>query len=359
MASCPLRRAGALSQQNVASRGVLPWPVPFDAGIGGLLDAMLQGRPPATWVWLAVVLGAAGSIPVVSSSGADSGDGDTGRPATHSGVKSIDRAVAILNVFTREHAELTLSEIARRSGLTTSTAYRLLSALQAHGLVEQVANKRYALGPHVRRLAHMATARPALREAAAPVMRWLRDITGETVGLHVLTSGPRRLVIDQVESRHDLRRIYTGLGEPIPVHEGAPGKVLLAYLPLQERESVLAHKLEAATAQTIVEPGALRREIDRVRERGYATSIEERVPGIRTLAVPVWDHTNVVIASLSVTGPGLRLTRERLRDLLRPAVRAGHELSAQLGFVTGANVDGHVGHGWSSEDVGDLSVPRP
>lgn len=257
-----------------------------------------------------------------------------GRPSgQRSGVQSLDRVVAILDAFSRDRPELGMSEIARMTGLTSSTAYRLLSALEAHDLVRQVNNRRYALGVHVRRLAHVASVRVTLQDTARPVLTGLRDVSGETVGLHVLQADFTRTVVDQAESREALRRTYTEFGEAIPLHQGAPGKVLLAYLPRDAREAVLAGPLEAATRRTIVDPNALRREIDAIRRRGCAFSYEERVLGIRTAAVPVRDHTGAVVASISVTGPATRMTKRRAREVAPLAVRAGGELSAQLGFM--------------------------
>lgn len=273
-----------------------------------------------------------GTLPAMSGDGQAIRD-DVQSPGPRSGVLVVDRAVAILNTFTRDRPEIGMSEISRMTGLTTSTTHRLLAGLQAHDLVRQVADRRYALGPHVLRLAHVANARISLTEAALPVMRWLRDESGETVGLHVLQADHLRIVVDQVESREALRRTYTGLGEPIPLHQGAPGKVLLAYLSRDAREAILARPLEAATASTIIDADVLRAEVQDIRRRGYAFSFEERVPGIRTVAVPVWDHTGTVIACISVTGPATRLTKARLSELAPLAVQGGRELSAQLGFV--------------------------
>jgi DNA-binding IclR family transcriptional regulator len=249
-------------------------------------------------------------------------------------VQTLDRAVAILDCFTADRQELGLSEIARSTGLTTSTAHRLLVSLQFHGLVRRVPDRRYTLGPHLLRLARAAHPGVDLQVVALPVMRRLRNATGETVGLHVL-SGHCRLVVDQVESREPLRRTYTELEERIPLHQGAPGKVLLAFLPAEEREAVLAGPLEAATPATITDPGLLRTELDKINRQGHAFSFEERVVGIRTVAVPIRNHAGAVRASVSVTGPALRVTPQRLKELAPLSVRAGAEISANLGWHDG------------------------
>ncbi|MGH2820897.1 MAG: IclR family transcriptional regulator, partial [Actinomycetota bacterium] len=157
-----------------------------------------------------------------------------------SAVKSLDRAVAILNAFSMERPELAMSEISRLTGLTTSTTHRLLGALQAHGLVRQVGARRYALGPQLRRLARAASVQSDVQDAARPIMQTMRDEGGETVGLHILDPSNQRVVIDQLESHEPLRRTYTELGQRIPLNQGAPGKVLLAHLPPEARDKVLS-----------------------------------------------------------------------------------------------------------------------
>jgi IclR family acetate operon transcriptional repressor len=274
-------------------------------------------------------------VPLMHRSPPDaSPSGSSGGSSGPSEVRSVDRAVAILNVFTFERSELGLSAIAQLTGLTTSTAHRLLNSLLAHGLVQQVSgSKRYALGSHILRLAYIASGHVNVQEAALPVMQRLRDASDETVGLHLLRADNRRMVIDQVESHKPLRRTYTELGEPIPLHQGAPGKVLLAFLSPEAREAILAAPLEAVTEVTPTDPQELRAELAGIRERGYALSFGERVRDIHTVAVPVANHTGNVVAALSITGPTARMPRERLEALAKLASEAAIELSADLGYV--------------------------
>ena len=262
----------------------------------------------------------------------DRRDGQGGAPARE--VRSLDRAIAILNAFSRKRNELGVSEIAKITGLNTSTTHRLLGSLAANGLVQQVSgSKRYALGPHILRLSYIASGHVNVQEAALPVMRRLRDSSDETVGLHLLRADNRRVVVDQVESHKPLRRTYTEMGEPIPLHQGAPGKVLLAFLSPEARDAILAAPLEAATEVTPTDAGDLREELELIRHRGYALSFGERVPDIHTVAVPVANHTGGVVAALSITGPTVRMPRERLEALAELGIAAGRELSKQLGYV--------------------------
>jgi IclR family transcriptional regulator, acetate operon repressor len=253
------------------------------------------------------------------------------RSTRASGVQSIDRAAMILRSFADHPAEMTLSEIARATGLTTSTAHRLLAAMQQNQLVRQTPGRRYAPGQLLVHLVRKGAVTTTLRDAARPAMVALRNEVEETVGLHSLTPGDERVVVDQVESHQALRRTYTDLGVPIPLPYGAPGKVLCAWLPQARREAVLNQELTQLTPTTVIDPAELRTQLDETVRRGFATSIAERTPGIRSVAAPVFDHNGIVTACLSVSGPEMRMPAERLQDLGGPVRRAAGAASEALG----------------------------
>jgi IclR family acetate operon transcriptional repressor len=247
------------------------------------------------------------------------------------GVQSIDRAAAILRCFAEQRAELTLSEIARATGLTTSTAHRLLGAMQENQLVRQTRNRRYAPGPLLVQLVRGGTVTATLREAALPAMAVLRDEVEETVGLHRLTPNDERIVVDQAESHQALRRTYTELGVPIPLPYGAPGKVMCAWLPRTRREAVLREQFDALTATTVTDPKVLRTQLGEIRSRGYALSFAERTPGIRSVAAALFDHDGAVTGCMSVSGPEMRLPAERMEVLGAHVHRAAWTVSEALG----------------------------
>ncbi|MGH8869914.1 MAG: IclR family transcriptional regulator [Actinomycetes bacterium] len=237
------------------------------------------------------------------------GSGPAGR------VQSIDRAAAILRCFVDRHGDLTLSEIARTTGLTTSTAHRLLAAMQHNMIVRQAPDRRYAPGPLLAQLVRGDTVTTTLRKAAMPPMTALRDDVDETVGLHALLPTDERVVVDQAESHQPLRRTYTELGVPIPLPYGAPGKVLLAFLPQDRAEAVLQRPIRHVTPATVTDSEALRDEMAQARRAGYTTSFAERTPGIHTVAAAIFDHRGFVVGCLSVSGPEIRMPVERMRTL--------------------------------------------
>jgi DNA-binding IclR family transcriptional regulator len=245
-------------------------------------------------------------------------------------VQSIDRAVAILRCFDGRRPDLGISDLARSTGLSTSTVHRLLLAMQENGLIRQTADRRYALGPLVVQLARGGGIPNTLRDAAMPVLRALRDDTEETAAVHELHSG-QRVVVDQVESHHQLRRTYTEFGIPVALPLGAPGKVLLAYLPWQQQVDVLAGPLQQVTPQTITDPSVLAGQLDEIRRNGFARSMAERTPGIRTVAAPVFDFSGAVIGCLSISGPEMRMPADRMDQLGEQVVAAAWSVSELLG----------------------------
>lgn len=250
-----------------------------------------------------------------------------------SGVQSIDRAVAILAAFTRERPIAGVSELARLTGMTRSTVHRLLSALTAHSLVQQLPDSTaYALGPRMLTFAEAARGHLTLEGQAQSFMTWLRDRTGETVGLHVLDDTPARRTVAQVESTQALRRTYTDLGVPRPAHHGAPGKALLAFADEATRQRVLRSKLTGPKGTGTTTTAELRRQLDEIVGAGYAISIEERVVGVVAIAAPVHDHTGQVVAALSVSIPAARAGREELETLAPVLIKATKGLSDRLGF---------------------------
>ena len=251
------------------------------------------------------------------------------------GVQSIDRAAAILRCFDARHAELGTTEIARMTGLSTSTAHRLLAAMAANRLVRQTSARRYGLGPLLVQLARSGALPTTLRDTALPFMVALRDEVDETVGLHELMSTGERVVVDQVESRQELRRHYTDVGVPIALPHGAPGKAILSVLPWQTQERWLSRPITPVTERTVTDPAALRRELATARERGWAGSNAERTPGIRAVAAPLFNHTGSAVGALGLSVPTVRMDDARADELGARAKEVAWQVSEALGASAG------------------------
>ena len=258
------------------------------------------------------------------------------RSEARGGVQSIDRAAAILRCFDARHPELGISEVARMTGLSTSTAHRLLAAMASNRLIRQTPDHRYGLGPLLVQLARSGALPTTLRDAALPFMTALRDEVDETVGLHELISTGERVVVDQVESRQELRRHYTDVGVPLPLPHGAPGKAILSVLPWDTQERWLARPIMAVTPRTVTDPEALRAELGEARRRGWAGSNAERTSGIRAVASPLFNHAGEVVGALGLSVPTVRMDDARADELGARVSEVAWQLSEALGATAEA-----------------------
>ncbi len=265
-----------------------------------------------------------------AEAGSGSGNG------TRGGVQSIDRAVAILRCFDAHHSALGISEIARMTGLSTSTTHRLLAAMTSNRLLAQAPDRRYRPGPLLVQLGRSGAVPSTLQGAARPFMVALRDEVDETVGLHELLPSFERVVVDQVESRQELRRHYTDIGVPIALVHGAPGKAMLAALPWSLQQQALSRPIDALTDRTVTDPVELAAELALARERGWAGSDAERTPGIRALAAPVFDHTGGVVGAIGLSVPTVRMDDARADELGARCRDVAWEVSEALGATRDA-----------------------
>lgn len=251
--------------------------------------------------------------------------------SSRSGVQSIDRAVAILRCFDSRHPNLGITEIAHLTGLSTSTAHRLLMSMASNRLVRQTADRRYSLGPLLVQLARNGAMATTFRDIALPFMTTLRDEVDETVGLHTLLSSGERAVVDQVESHQELRRRYTDIGVPVPLHLGAPGRAILSVLPWERQVWWLTQPIERVTPEQITDPDLLRAELAQTRDRGWAHSNAERTIGIRAIAAPIFDHTGTVMGAIGLSVPTVRMNDERAQQLGQRTKEIALEVSEALG----------------------------
>ncbi len=245
------------------------------------------------------------------------------------GVQSVDRALRILEILARS-GECGVTEVAVALDVHKSTAFRLVATLEQHGLVEQVEGRgKYRLGVGLLRLAGATSARLDVVQEARPLCKQLATDTGETVNLATL-SGNSALYLDQVAGTSALQP-HNWVGQHIPLHATSNGKVLLAWLPAAELDTVLGG-LPSYTRMTITTRARLRRELETVREQGYAVAVDELEVGLTAVAAPVRNAHGDVICSMSISGPTFRLSSERVAHVLPLLVQAADELSHRLGW---------------------------
>jgi DNA-binding IclR family transcriptional regulator len=247
------------------------------------------------------------------------------------GLQSVTRAVRSLELIA-EAGELGVSELGRRLGVHKATASRLAATLAERGLIERdPATERYRLGFGLIRLAGAAMAGLDLVSSARPILEDLARDTRETVTLGVL-SGEEMVSIDQVTGASSIVSV-SWVGRRTPLHTTSTGKVFLAFLDEGDRERRLSLPLERATKRSIVDPAQLREQLEDVRRRGYAQTLEELEEGLNAVAAPVRQADGEVVAALSVSGPAFRLRPVDLPRIGRRTIEAADRISRRLGFV--------------------------
>lgn len=243
-------------------------------------------------------------------------------------VQSVDRALCILEALARI-GEAGVTEIAAELDVHKSTAFRLVATLEAHDLVEQVSGRgKYRLGVGVLHLAGATTARLDVVQEARPVCRQLANDTGETVNIAVLSESSA-LYLDQVAGNSALQS-HNWVGQHIPLHATSNGKVLLSGLDRQRLDAVLG-SLQAYTPTTITTKARLRKELETVRQQGYAAATDELEVGLTAVAAPIRNAHGDVIASMSVSGPSFRL-KDRVDEVIALLVDSANEVSHRLGW---------------------------
>jgi DNA-binding IclR family transcriptional regulator len=236
------------------------------------------------------------------------------------------RAIALLKMFSDERPEWGLSDLARAARLNKTTAYRLLTALEAEGMVARTSvSEAWRLGGEAIAMGALALRSTDLMTTARPELEALVRQTGETASLEVLT-GDDVVILDGVEGP-SVVGASSEVGTRWPAHATSTGKVLLAARGRGGR----ARRLAKLTPRTITDPERLERELARVRERGWATANGELEAGYVAVGAPVRDHEGIAVAAISVGGPAVRLTAARIPALAREVVRAADRISRRLG----------------------------
>lgn len=247
---------------------------------------------------------------------------------------SVERAAVLLVELLDGEGPATLSHLADAADLPKSTASRLLSSLERHGLVHQTGQRgSFEPGPAIMRFAHRGAVERTLVELSEPSMQALSDESGETVNIAVPSAyGVEHLA--QVDARH-----FLGTGQwvdrRVEYHCTANGKVFIAFGSAELPEG----RLPRLTPHTIVDRERLEAELAQVRADDFATAIDELEVGLSAMAAPVRGPTGDVIAALSISGPTMRLTPPRIAGLRPVLADEARKLSERLG---NANKEGRA-----------------
>jgi len=253
--------------------------------------------------------------------------------APYPGTQSIHRAMSLLKAFTDAQPEWSLADLTHAVGLNKTTTYRLMSALENEGMVARDVNTGvYRLGPGAIVLGGRALRTNDLHTASRAELEDLALDTGETATLEILVDCDV-LIVEQIQGDHVL-----GAAQEVatrwPAHATSTGKVLLAFLTVDQCEEILSAPLVRYTENTTVEKDDFLVELEQIRKQGYATVHGELELGFVAVAAPIFNHNAEVVAAVSIGGPSARLHTDQLKDVVNHVLQAAERISVRLGYLS-------------------------
>ena len=229
--------------------------------------------------------------------------------------------------------ELGVTELSKRLKLHKNNVFRLLATLESRGYIEQnKATENYRLGLKALELGQTFIKQMGLLRQAKPILEKMVAECNETCYVAIFKEG-HVVYLDMVETDMTVR-VVSRVGSRLPAYCTAAGKIHLAFMSEEEIFQILPDKeLKAFTETTLTSRDALLKDVKAIAEQGYAIDNEELDVGVRCVAAPIRDYTRRIVGSISVSGPNMRLSDERIRDNLVPLVTSSaEELSTRLGY---------------------------
>jgi len=254
-------------------------------------------------------------------------------------IQSLSNALSILELFSIEREEYGMGEIAKLLGLKKRNAERLLNTLEKQEYLERNrVTGNYRLGFRVFELGQRYKEQLSLMKQATPVVRELSKRSGETAYAGDLRGEYVVYLVAEESNRHI--RVVSRLGMRFYPHTTALGKAILAFSEDGVVDKIYPEEtLPQKTPNSITSKSALKEELLKVREQGYALDMEEEEEGVICIGVPVFDYNLKVVGGISISGPATRLSKERVEEELVPLVKEGGEqVSQKLGFYIGKRI---------------------
>jgi len=249
-------------------------------------------------------------------------------------VRSLERALDILDAFSFQNREMSFSELVKKTGLNKTTAKRLISNLASRGyLQKEPSTGQYHLGLRLFELGGIVFSSFSLRRAAASPMSWIQSQTGATVLLGTMMDD-QLVYVDKREGR-GMIRISSDIGWRRPLHYGMLGMVLMAHLEPGEAKRILEKEpLQPYTPFSITDQNAFSLRLEQIRKDGYVVEREEAVEGVMGIAAPIRDYSRHVIAALGIALPLSRRNDENgVENFVRLLKKACEDISASLGYL--------------------------
>ncbi|HSB65707.1 MAG TPA: IclR family transcriptional regulator [Anaerolineales bacterium] len=247
-------------------------------------------------------------------------------------VRAVDRALDVLMCFSSQTPELTMTQIAEQVGIHKSTAHRLLATLENKRFIQRDPTTGiYRLGIRLLQMAYLTIEHNDLRRLAAPFMHQLCDMYEENIDLTVLDDtdvvfinileGPKRV------------KLAAAIGQRLPAFATASGKAILGFMPAKTVRGILDRGMPQLTPYTLSAPDVLLKDLNSVKESGFALSEQELEEQINAVAAPIFNQEQHPIASIAVAGPAYRLTRQKMNEIGPNLVATAQAISREIAMT--------------------------
>lgn len=247
-------------------------------------------------------------------------------------VQSVDRALSILEAISHYNDGLGITEIGEKVGLHKSTVHRLLGTLIYKGFVEQdLMTNKYRVSLKLYELGSKRIEDLDILKISKSYTKGLMEEVNEVVHL-VIRDDNHIVYIDKVEADNTIRMAST-IGRRSPLYCTSVGKAMMAYMTDEEIDKIWKNSnIEKLTESTIVDFQLFKEELKKVKEQGYAEDDEENELGVRCVGAPVFNHKGEVEGAISISGPTIRVTKDRVEKIADAVKRYAYAISKELGY---------------------------
>lgn len=246
-------------------------------------------------------------------------------------LRTVKNAMRIIHLYSEDQHELGITEIARKLNLSKSTVHRLVQTLEEEGFLEKnTLSHRYRLGWKLLQLSGVVINQLSVFHEAVPIIETLSEKWGEAVHIGVL-EGTKFVYLHKVESPYPTY-LLSDIGKRMPASCTSGGKIILAYQPEKYLNFILKQKLPRCGPRSITCPNRFRRHLNEIKQKGYVVSQDELHKGVVSIAAPIRDYTEEVVAALVVAGPNERMTKKKISSITDDIVYYSKVISQLLGY---------------------------